>query len=132
MCILYWVLRISTGCFLSDDNICFRPMYAVRLTDLAYFFTKGRPSFRQNVAKDLDDFDNLTKTLVHVENLLQNPHYIRCVPSLRALLRGLLMTENRQIFLHILGICWRMLDKILAGFKFPVTEIRPFYQKLLF
>ncbi len=26
------------------------------------FFTKGRPSFGQNVAKDLGDFDNLTKT----------------------------------------------------------------------
>jgi hypothetical protein len=47
-------------------------MYAVSLTDLAYFFTKDRPSFRQNVAKDLADFDNLTKTLPNVEKNIRN------------------------------------------------------------
>jgi len=47
-------------------------MYAISLTDLAYFFTKGRPSFRQNVAKVLADFDNLTKTLPNVEKIVRN------------------------------------------------------------
>ena len=44
----------------------------------------------------------------------------------------LLFIKNCQIFLYILSICRRMLDKILNGLLFPITGIRLFYQKLLF
>ena len=32
----------------------------------------------------------------------------------------------------MLGKYWRILDKILAGFQFPIAEIWPFYQKWSF
>jgi hypothetical protein len=46
--------------------------------------------------------------------------------------RGLLIIENGQINIQILGICRKMLDKILAGFQFPIADIWAFYQKSSF
>ncbi len=52
--------------------------------------------------------------------------------TLQALFRELLIIENSQKNLHILGTYRKMLDKILAGFQFSIAEIRLFFQKFSF
>ena len=82
-------------------------------------------------------FENFYKDSVFLLRILNaNFHFYRIsfewVSTLQALLKGLLIIENCQKNLHILGTCRRMLDEILAGFQLPTAKIRLFYQILLF
>jgi hypothetical protein len=90
----------------SKDAFCAKVLW----WDLRFFF---RPMYYIKIDNILEIFENAVDQRM-------SGQFVKHIS-------GLLVPENFQIFLYILSICRRMLDKIWAGFQCPIAEIRLFY-----